>query len=74
MGKALDGYRAGYEKGKADTMAENLGEAVRGLVRDDPGGFFAVGYHDGAAGDSFNPPSEEGEEELEKESPGESVG
>ncbi len=59
MSKALDAYREGYEKGTADTMAGNLGEAIMGLLRDDPSGYFAVGYHDGAAGDSFNPPTEE---------------
>ncbi len=59
MSKAQENYREGYEKGAADTMAGNLEEAVMGLLRDDPGGYFAVGYHDGAAGDTFNPPTEE---------------
>jgi len=57
--KAIKAYREGYDKGKADTMAGNLTEAVMGLLRDDPGGHFAVGYHDGAADDTFNPPSED---------------
>jgi len=59
MSKAQENYREGYEKGAADTMAGNLEEAVMGLLRDDPGGYFAVGYHDGAASDTFNPPTEE---------------
>lgn len=28
-----------------------------GMLRDDPGGYFATGYHDGSAGKAFNPPS-----------------
>lgn len=64
MGKASDAYTAGYEKGKADSMAGNLEEAIAGLFRDDPGGYFAVGYHDGAAADTYSPPSEDDKEAL----------
>ncbi len=67
MGKALDAYTEGYKKGKQDTIAGNFKEAVVGLLRDDPTGYFAVGYHDGAADDTFSPPSENDEEALTKE-------
>jgi hypothetical protein len=30
-----------------------------GMLRDDPGGHFAAGYHDGAAGKKFSPPSDQ---------------
>ncbi len=70
MGLASDAYTAGFEKGKADGIAGNLGEAVAGLLRDDPGGYFAVGYHDGAAGDTFSPPSEDDSEAMKADGPG----
>ena len=67
MGKAHDAYTEGYEKGKKDSIAGNLTEAVVGLLRDDPTGYFAVGYHDGAADDTFSPPSEDDKEALAEE-------
>jgi len=66
MGKAVDAYMEGFEKGKSDGIAGNLKEAVVGILRDDPTGYFAVGYQDGGAGDIFNPPSED-DAEAEKE-------
>ena len=59
MGKAVDAYTEGFEKGKTDGIAGNLEEAVVGILRHDPTGYFAVGYHDGGAGDAFSPPSED---------------
>lgn len=35
-----------------------------GMLRDDPGGHFAAGYHDGAAGRAFNPPADNVREEA----------
>ncbi|HEY6253714.1 MAG TPA: ankyrin repeat domain-containing protein [Candidatus Angelobacter sp.] len=62
MPNALDLYRRGYEKGRADNLADNVGEAVFGLLRDDPSGSFAAGYRDGAAGRKFCPPPDENED------------
>ena len=50
-------YREGYEKGRADNLAGHVGEAIFSLLRDDPGGHYAAGYRDGAAGKTFNPPT-----------------
>jgi hypothetical protein len=58
MRKPTDAYREGYEKGRRDKIADNLGEALLGLLRDDPGGHFAAGYRDGVAGRKFSPPLE----------------
>jgi|GEM_PF-2444245 hypothetical protein len=58
MSKPLDAYREGYEQGLRDSIGGNLAQAVLGKLRDDPGGHFAAGYHDGAAGRKFNPPNE----------------
>jgi hypothetical protein len=59
MGKAVEAYTEGFAKGQKDGIAGNLKEAVVGLLRDDPTGYFVVGYQDGGAGDIFNPPSED---------------
>jgi hypothetical protein len=58
MRAAGDVYREGYEQGRQDNFAGNVGEAMLGMLRDDPGGYYAAGYRDGAAGKKFNPPSE----------------
>jgi tetratricopeptide (TPR) repeat protein len=57
MPAPIDAYRAGYEKGRKDTLGGGLAELTMGMLRDDPGGHFAAGYRDGAAGKKFNPPS-----------------
>jgi hypothetical protein len=57
MPRAIDAYRKGYEKGRTDDLGGRLAEATMGIGRDDPGGHFAAGYYDGAAGKKFNPPS-----------------
>ena len=51
-----DAYREGFEKGRADNLAGNISEAIFGIMKDDPGGHYAAGYRDGAAGNRFNPP------------------
>ncbi len=56
MKRPIDAYREGYNKGRADNFAGNLSEAVFGLLRDDPGGYYSAGYRDGAAGKPFRPP------------------
>jgi hypothetical protein len=56
MGQPIDAYREGYEQGKKQTLGDALAEATMGILRDDPGGNFAAGYHDGAAGKNFTPP------------------
>lgn len=58
MAKPVDAYREGYQKGKADNFAGNMGEAFFGLLRDDPGGHFSAGYYDGVRGKPFRPPKE----------------
>jgi uncharacterized protein YecT (DUF1311 family) len=57
--RPADAYREGYERGRRDNLADNVGQAVFGLFRDDPGGHFQAGYHDGAAGKKFRPPADE---------------
>lgn len=59
MPSPSDAYRAGYDKGRKDGLGGGLAEVTMGMLRDDPGGHFAAGYHDGAAGKSFNPPYDE---------------
>ena len=59
MRDPIDAYREGYEKGRKDNMAENLSQAIFGMLRDDPGGHFVAGYHDGVARKPFKPPREE---------------
>jgi hypothetical protein len=54
----IDAYREVYEKGKANNLTDHVGEAIFGLLRDDPGGHFAAGYRDGAAGKRFRPPAD----------------
>lgn len=51
-------YSEGYAKGKASTAGGALAETTMGMLRDDPGGYFAAGYRDGAAGKAFNPHSD----------------
>jgi hypothetical protein len=51
-----DAYRQGYEKAKSDTLGGIAAEVTLGMIRDDPGGYFANGYRDGAAGKPFTPP------------------
>jgi hypothetical protein len=58
MADPIDAYREGYEKGREDTLGGRLAEITMGMLRDDPGGHFAAGYRDGAAGNSFNPPAD----------------
>jgi hypothetical protein len=59
MSRAIDAYREGYEKGREDELGGRLAEMTMGMLRDDPGGHFAAGYSDGAAGRSFSPPSDD---------------
>ncbi len=54
----IDAYREGYEKARRDTLGGLAAEVMMGMMRDDPGGDFAAGYRDGAAGKKFNPPSQ----------------
>jgi hypothetical protein len=49
-----DAYSEGYAKGKKSTAGDALAEITMGMLRDDPGGYFAAGYRDGAAGKAFN--------------------
>jgi hypothetical protein len=58
MPQPVDAYRKGYEQGRRDNLGGNVSEAVFGLLRDDPRGYFAAGYRDGAGGKEFNPPIE----------------
>jgi hypothetical protein len=57
--RPIDAYRDGYEKGQSDDAGGRLAEITMGMLRDDPGGHFARGYHDGAAGKPFDPGSDE---------------
>lgn len=57
MPTPIEAYRAGYEKARQDDLGGTLAEVTMGMLRDDPGGHFAAGYHDGAARKKFNPPS-----------------
>ena len=57
MKRPIDAYREGYEKGRHDSLGGRLAEVTMGMMRDDPGGYFAAGYHDGAGGKKFNPPA-----------------
>ena len=54
-----EAYRAGYEKGQKDGLGGALAEVTMGMLRDDPGGYFAAGQRDGAGGKKFNPPSDQ---------------
>jgi uncharacterized protein YecT (DUF1311 family) len=56
MKKPADAYREGYEKGRAANLAGHVGEAMFIMMRDDPGGYYAAGYSDGAAGKKFQLP------------------
>jgi hypothetical protein len=57
MPTPIEVYREGYEKGKNDTIGGRAAEVTMGILRDDPGGHFAIGYRDGAAGNAFSPPA-----------------
>jgi uncharacterized protein YecT (DUF1311 family) len=70
MPRPIDAYREGYENGRKDNLAGHVSEAMFGMLRDDPGGHYATGYHDGAARKKFNPPSEE----VRKAAPRQSAG
>lgn len=59
MPRPTDAYREGYERGRKDSLGGRLAEVTMGMLRDDPGGHFGAGYHDGAAGKKFTPPSDE---------------
>jgi hypothetical protein len=59
MRRPVDAYREGYEKARTDRAGGVLAEITMGMLRDDPGGHFAAGYYDGAAGKPFVPPSKE---------------
>jgi uncharacterized protein YecT (DUF1311 family) len=59
MRSPTDAYREGYQKGRTDNLAGHVGQAVFGLLTDDPGGYFQAGYHDGAAGKKFSLPASE---------------
>jgi len=50
-------YREGYKNGSKDNLAGHAAEALFGLMKDDPGGHYAAGYRDGAAGSEFKLPS-----------------
>lgn len=54
MPEPNEAYRAGYEKGKTDNLGGSLAEITMGMLRDDPGGYYAAGYYDGAGGRKFN--------------------
>ncbi len=56
MGQPIDVYREGYEQGKKHTVGGALAKAAIRTLRDDPDGYFAAGYHDGAAGKNSSPP------------------
>ena len=58
MSSPKDAYAEGYARGKKDSLADNVGEALFSFLRDDPGGYRAAGYHDGAAGRQLNLPAE----------------
>ncbi len=73
MPNPIDAYREGYEKGRKDTLGGLAAEVMMGMMRDDPGGHFAAGYHDGAAGKKFNPPSEEVHKSTPRKSEGSSL-
>ena len=59
MATPAETYREGYEKGRKQGLAGHTGEAIFGMFKDDPGGHYAAGYHDGAGGRDFNPPTGE---------------
>ncbi|MGA2269466.1 MAG: hypothetical protein ABSH44_13435 [Bryobacteraceae bacterium] len=53
MPEPNEAYRAGYEKGRHDNIADAVADAFFGMLRDDPGGYYAAGYCDGARGRPF---------------------
>lgn len=52
-----DAYSAGYAEGKNSTAGGAFAEMTMGMLRDDPGGHFAAGYRDAAAGKEFKLPT-----------------
>src|ERR1035437_10231408 len=54
MSQPNEDYREGYEKGRSDDLGGRLAEITMGMLRDDPGGYYAAGYYDGASGRKFN--------------------
>jgi hypothetical protein len=52
--KSDEAYRTGYEKGRSDNFGGSLAEITMGMLFDDPGGYYAAGYYDGAGGRKFN--------------------
>jgi hypothetical protein len=52
-----DAYTEGYAKGKSSSTGGALAEVTMGMLQDDPGGHFAAGYRDGAAGKKLVPPT-----------------
>lgn len=58
MPRPNDAYREGYEKGKSADAGGALAALTMGMLRDDPGGHFAAGYRDGAAGKPFQTPAD----------------
>lgn len=57
MSTHIDHYREGYEQGQHDNLAGNIAETIFIHLRNDPEGWFAAGYRDGAAGRKFTPPA-----------------
>ena len=53
MPEPSEAYHAGYEKGRHDNLAGATGEVIFQMLRDDPGGYYAAGYIDGAGGRPF---------------------
>ncbi len=52
--KPDDAYREGYDRGRNDSLGGRLAEITMGMLRADPGGYFAAGYYDGAGGRKFS--------------------
>jgi hypothetical protein len=69
MGQPIDAYRAGYEQGQKDTAGGVLAELTMGMLREDPGGYFAAGYHDARSGKKFSPLYNEGRKEAAELNP-----
>jgi len=66
-------YAEGYAKGRSTNLADATGDAIFGLLRDDPGGYFSAGYSDGSGGRKFNPPSDAGQKPRPQQSSGSSA-
>ncbi len=57
MATPLEAYRDGYRKGLEATVGHHLAEATIGIMRDDPGGYYAAGFKDGSNRKKFSPPA-----------------